>query len=328
MEVINSLREIADMAQKLTPLTALATTVTNAAKQIVGIPVTIEDLARRVAEIEEEGGSLCSRADALEDQLETLTDEDEIMRAMAGAKAARNRAAVLARDLEVARDRLATARDAERVRRRDDAVAKYREMMISWIAKAHELELAARPIIAAREAFMNHGFNLEYAAAPRIPTFGEGLHFNEDVLHRVRIEIDQFGAPEHIVDPSIGRSDRAIAAADRATYERLQAEQAAKAPKLKAVPTPEKPRPRAVPRPKARPLLRETAGEGERLIVVLRSGLELPGRDAMRMGDIIAVTPEHGRQLVDNGAADWITERERDATDAANPLANSNGESA
>lgn len=327
MEVINSLREIADMAQKLTPLTALATTVTNAAKQIVGIPVTIEDLARRVAEIEEEGGSLCSRADELEDQLETLTDENEIMRAMAGAKAARNRAAVLARDLEVARDRLATARDADRVRRRDDAVAKYRELMLGWLAKAHELELAARPIIAAREAFMSHGFNLEYQVAPRIPIIGQVLHFNEEILQRVRAEVGQFGAPEYVMDPSIGRSDRAIAAADRATYERLQAEQAAKAPKLKAVPTPEKPRPRAVPRPKARPLLRETAGEGERLIVVLRNGLELPGREALRMGDIVAVKPEHGMQLIDNGAADWMTERERDAAVAANPPAATNGES-
>lgn len=324
--MINSLRENEFMANKLNPVTALATTVTNAAKQLVGIPVTIDDLARRVAEIEEEGGKLCAHADRLEDQLEVLTDEDEILRAMAGAKAARNRADVLARDLEVARDRLATARDADRVRRRDEAVANYREMLLGWLAKAHELELAARPIIAAREAFMIHGFNLEYAAAPRVPMIGQGLHFSEEVLHRVRAEVSQFGAAEHVLHSSIGRSDRALAAADRAIFQRVEDEQAAKAPKLKAVPTPEKPRTKSAPRPKPRPLLREVAGEGQRLIVVLRSGLELPGREALRMGDIVAVSPDHGIQLINHTAADWVTESDRDAAIASNPPADTNGE--
>jgi hypothetical protein len=187
-------------------------------------------------------------------------------------------------------DELSSSRDSLRK-------AEWRERLRLHVDAAHAFAAAHRAacdalenLIAADQDSRAAGFERELAAVtatvPRMIVREQGERFNFDSRRLADAEFARLAGrpPTHAAPPPAAP----ITASP------------APPPAAKPIPAP----PAVTPKP-PRQQVRETAREGERLIKMLRTGIELSGRGQLVLGDIVSLPPAEAEVLVRNGSAEF-----------------------
>ncbi|KUR73863.1 hypothetical protein [Novosphingobium sp. FSW06-99] len=262
------------------------------------------DLASTIAVLEDqlrilngEGSKLYSRIEDLTAQQDELTETDDLLTSMAGIKAAQNRIRKIDAEIIEVKQRLDIARDAARAARLDSVRAEFFEAADEFLAKAHDARLAAEKMIAGREAIRSEGFGHEYSLTPIPPMIGAMPVLAADLLETFAANLQR----------SRSSSQRKSAQRQTPATTGLPPKEVGRS----AAAGPSEAKAKTAPQPnnssmfaRHRDPLREVAREGQRLVVMLRSGVDGQHRGNLQSGDVIAVDHDHAVILMRNGAAE------------------------
>ena len=268
------------------------------ALQLVGLDKadTVERLERELVKLGARRAELAEEIEGLSRREDELEDDGEFLATMAAGRTARTRLRKLDAQIAASRQRLELARDTARAKLRAELLAKFAPAARDYIAAGRAAQETLDRVIAAREALQAAGFRQEYNSLP-VPPNVAGTAFPAP---------DLLGVFEAALDPT----RRLSAAAPADTQPRPPKRQAARA-RLQHEPvshlfestTGSAP----AAKPAIRPLLRETAAEGEQLIVMIRGGVERPRTgQQLRTGDMIALSPDEATHLLRSAAADLV----------------------
>lgn len=276
--------------------------VRDAVKNVVA-KVGSDPVARLEAEVVKlnaEGAALVAQINDLEAQENDVEDAGALSTAMVATRAAKNRLRKLDERLVETRAKLDLARDEARAKLLAKLQAAHDAAAADFFARASIASVAATNLIAARDALQDAGFRQAYNMTPTPPMIGPAVVIAPEMIEAYGRMIKGDSQP--------WRPD-SIAAAN---------------PTLKLDPPAPRPRAKAELRPQrpatkeARALLRETAGEGEVLMSVIRPGLEhWRTGEGLTIGDVIAVKTSDAQALAINGAASHTTPEEVAAVDAS-----------
>ena len=262
-----------------------------------GGPTTAELIAGLEGKLDTlslEGSNLVAKIDDFAAANDQHDDPDKILAGIAGIKAAENRLRKI--DFEIAdiRDQLDLARSTARAEQLAALRAELATAAEDFHTKSTILIDAVQRLQAARQAIFDAGFKSEYNSFPPPPMIGRGVILDPDL-------VDLFAANyARVFNPTL----------------QVNRQQPLHRPSIAAAPVPARaapPSPTRLTAPK-RPPLRETAGEGQSLIVILRSGVESATHGQLQNGDVIAVDRLTAIEMLHNGAADWADPVQVDAT--------------
>jgi hypothetical protein len=238
----------------------------------------VERIEAELAELNRQGAELAIQIEQLAAREDDLDDAGELVTASAQTRAARNRLRKLDAEIAATRDRLAAAKAAARAKLRDELLADFLPAARDFLAKARPAQEALGRVLAAREALRASGFDADCQALPMPP------HINGSAL----LAPDLVEAFQAALDPNYAYSRTHRAATPRRLATPARPAQA-RAPAI------------------ARALLRETARDGERLVEVLRAGVEHPRKGQLRVGDVIAMPSVDAEAFIRSGAGDFFT---------------------
>jgi len=256
----------------------------------------VEDLERELASLNLQGAAKVAEIERLDLQKDELEDAVELVAAMGAFEAQRNQLKKIDARIAETRDRLSAAKDAARARLCHELLTKIPALGRAVIVKAAATQAAIGEFIAARDALRAAGFVSECAGIPIPPNInGAGvlapdlLSVFEAALTPAKANRVRAGGAESpvgatvIAEPSAAQADPYAAPGGRRIT-------------LGAEPSMETAPPRA--------LRRESAKDGEVLVEVMRSGLELSDGVQGVRGDVVSVPPATAHALMLNGAAD------------------------
>lgn len=287
----------------------------NAIAKFIPRKDAVAALEAQLASLSAKGAAMLEELEKRQAALADIEDDDEVLAASGRVTVARNKLRKIEAEIAEVRQKLAHARDVARVRLHADLRAAYAKVLGEFLTAAEALLPKAYKVLEAREEFFLAGFQAEHRYAPKLPRTGTALAFDDEILERVRGELEVFSAPGSYFPEDTYPRDPAIAAAARAANERVTAAAVAAAA---ALPPKEEPKPApptqapirvslnavGTPVPPRRDPLREVLGEGERVVTVLRDGIELPGKGQLLAGDEVALPVAAIVPFLRNGAVD------------------------
>lgn len=261
----------------------------NIKNMLVGRSETVDALQGGLEALNAEGAALTAEIEERESIIETAEAEAEILTAMGKVKAARNRLAKLDKKIAETRERLAVAQDAERARELAVLRAAFFRAGQDFLSAATACREAADRATAARVALGDAGFHIQQTHLPPIPSVGPAPLLAIDLIDMFRegLDLAQNG-PQAPAKPAAPR----LAPIERAPVRHpAPARAAPPAKKLVATRAPHREEPR----------------DGERLMVMMRAGIEY-GRTGLGQsmpGDIVSADAATAKGWLLSGAADF-----------------------
>lgn len=240
---------------------------------------------RDLSRLLDQGAALAAEIEALNDKAADLEDVADLLNTQAAAQVARTRLRKLDMKIAEARERLAQAQAAAREKRRLDLHAAFAPEAKDFLIKARAAQEALMRLVETREKFRVEGYARDYDGAPIPPAIGGIVLPAPDLLAAFEAGLNRspLAPTPRLPDPIRPPARPGLFGHD---------------PNRPGAPRP--------PMPVARSPIREIAGEGDRLVTVLRNGLEIGDRQ-LRIGDIVAVSAERAEILAKNGAAEPYT---------------------
>ncbi len=262
----------------------------------------LDRLESDLAGLNAEGAGLAAEIDRLASLESQIEAGSLLMRAMADTQATRNRLRKL--EIQIARttERRDLVKAPARAERRARLVADYDKAASEFLTAARAAQAGFVAILAARDAVSAAGFNADHQSLPVPPGIAGQPLCASDLLDIFEAALKQ------LRESRPGRSEQyapPIIPFVRPHVERMGAGPVTLSHLDQTI----------APAPR-RALLRETAGDGEQLIHIMRNGVEhYRTSEQLLLGDVVAAPPPVAEGLMRNGAGVPISAEEASSLD-------------